>query len=202
MKEVICIFGGAFNPPLKSHKYIAKEVLNKYSNVKKVIFVPVNSKYNKEGLTSNEHRCNMLELICENEKDLSVSRIETESDRPVFTIETLEYMKRIYPKNNIWLLIGSDNLKDLSTWKEAEKLVGEFKVVVLRRGKDIVSKIVETDKFLNKYKENIIKIDDNIYDEFSSTIVRDIIKKDEDVSSYLEENVLWYIKKNKLYKGE
>ena len=63
-KNVIAVFGGSFNPPANSHISLAKQVLENNSNIEKVIFVPVNVKYNKEGLASNEDRFFMLQKIC------------------------------------------------------------------------------------------------------------------------------------------
>jgi len=198
-REMIAIFGGAFNPPLNSHIYLALEVLKKLNGVKKVIFVPVNSEYNKEGLIANEHRYNMLKLVSQNHEDILVSSVEIESERPLYTIETLEYMKKEYPNNDICLIIGSDNLAQLSTWKKARDLISEFKIVVFKRGDDDIEKIIEADLLLKEHKEAFIEIDDNIHRNISSTIVRNMIKSGEDVSTFMKEEVLEYIRENKLY---
>ena len=46
-KKQIVIFGGCFNPPLNSHFSLAQQIVNEYSQIEKIIFVPVNSKYQK-----------------------------------------------------------------------------------------------------------------------------------------------------------
>ena len=202
-RKCIAIFGGAFNPPLNSHLEIAKEVLRTCSNVEKVIFVPVNSKYNKEGLVSNEHRYNMIKILCKNNEDLLLSTIELDSNRPLYTIETLEHMQLEYMNHDICLLMGSDNLKELAEWKEAERLVNEFKIIVVKRGFDNIGEIIKEDSLLNNYQENFIKMENNKYEEFNSTNVRDMIKKGEDISSFMPVEILEYIKENKLYiEGE
>ena len=198
-KSVIAIFGGSFNPPLNSHIYFAEEILRKFSSVKKVVFVPVNSKYNKEGLISNEHRYNMLKLICDKNEDLLLSNIDINSDRSLYTVEILELMKQEYLNNDIWLVIGSDNLKELSIWKESQKLIDEFKILVIERDIDNIDEIMDSDELLNKYKDHFIKMDENDHRYFSSSHVRDMIEEGKDVSSYMPAEVLNYIKENKLY---
>jgi len=47
-KKILAIFGGSFNPPLNSHFSLAQQIVNEYENIEKVIFVPVNSKYEKD----------------------------------------------------------------------------------------------------------------------------------------------------------
>ena len=64
-KKLLAIFGGSFNPPLNSHFSLAQQIVNEYENIEKVLFVPVNSKYQKKGLLENEHRYNMLKLVCD-----------------------------------------------------------------------------------------------------------------------------------------
>ena len=79
----IVIFGGSFNPPLNSHFSIAQDLLNEYKEINKVIFVPVNSKYEKPGLINNEDRYNMLKLVCDKNKKFDVSRVEIDSERQI-----------------------------------------------------------------------------------------------------------------------
>ena len=66
-RKTIAIFGGSFNPPINSHIILAKQVLKK---VEKIIFVPISTKYKKEGLEKDEHRYNMLKIICDKEKKM------------------------------------------------------------------------------------------------------------------------------------
>ena len=88
-KKLLAIFGGSFNPPLNSHFSLAQQIVNEYENIEKVLFVPVNSKYQKKGLLENEHRYNMLKLVCDKNTDFFVSDIEIKLDRQLYTIETL-----------------------------------------------------------------------------------------------------------------
>ena len=55
-KKQIMVFGGCFNPPLNSHFSLAEQMLNEYSQIEKVLFVPVSNKYPKRGLASDEDR--------------------------------------------------------------------------------------------------------------------------------------------------
>ena len=74
--EKIGVFGGAFNPPHNFHFSVAQEILNNDKDFRKIIFVPVGDKYQKEGLISAEHRFNMLKAVCDNNEKFEVSKIE------------------------------------------------------------------------------------------------------------------------------
>ena len=178
-KKIIAVFGGAFNPPANSHLSLAKQILEKNNMVEKVIFVPVNVKYNKDGLASNEARFSMLQEICKNVQGLEVSRIELDSKRQLYTLETLRLIKEQYKEHEIYFVLGSDNLKMLETWHNADTLLKEFKILVLERGEDKTEEIIEKNNFLKEYKDSIMKLSDINKIDLSSTEIREKLKKGE-----------------------
>ena len=197
-KKTIAIFGGSFNPPLNSHLLIAKQILKEYKNIEKIYFVPVSTKYNKTGLEKDEHRYNMLKIICNNEKQLEVSNVELNQEKQLYTIETLNIFKNKFTEYNICFIVGADNLKEISTWKTPKDLLKNFKIIALERGEERIEDIIKKDDLLKKYKSSIIIFNNNKID-FSSTEVRNKLKKGENVDKFLNEDVLEYIKENNLY---
>lgn len=195
----IVIFGGSFNPPLNSHFSIAQDLLNEYKEINKVIFVPVNSKYEKPGLINNEDRYNMLKLVCDKNKKFDVSRVEIDSERPLYTIETLNYFDKKYSNNEILFLMGSDNLKEFPTWNSADKICEKYKSYVFKRDDDNIKNIIEKDEFLSKNKNSFIAVSNNILNNFSSTYARKIIKEDKSIRYLAPDEVVNYIEKHKLY---
>ena len=199
-KKQIVIYGGSFNPPLNSHFSLAEQIINEYSDVEKIIFVPVNSSYQKIGLIENEHRYQMLKLVCDQNDKFEVSKIEIESNRPLYTIETLKKMQEIYDEYEIAFMIGSDNLKELNTWQKADELVQDFKVYVLERDRDNIEKIIQANDFLKKNRLSFIKTKNNIVSNLSSTYVREQIKKGKSIQYLTAEEVINYVIENKLYQ--
>lgn len=198
-QDTVVVFGGSFNPPINSHFGIAQQVLNEYEQVEKVIFIPVNKKYEKDGLLENEHRYNMLKLVADKNENFIVSNIDMNGSRSLYTIETLEEIQKQYQYKKVWFLIGSDNLKELHTWKRAEELVSKYKILVMERNEDKIEEIIEKNELLNCYKENIIKLNDEIRSNYSSTYVRSQIKKQKNVRYLMPDEVYEYIKINNLY---
>ena len=201
-KKIIAVFGGSFNPPINSHIMLAKQVLRKCSNIEKLIFMPVSTKYRKVNLVNDKDRYNMLKLICEDEEKIEVSDIELKSKKQPYTIETLDLLKKQYKEQfDIYFIMGTDNLKELETWKEPERLLKEYKIIVLERNEDKVEEIIENISILRKYKESIIVLKGIDRIKLSSTMVREKIKNNENVKEYVPKNVLEYIEKNNLYKN-
>ena len=189
----IGIFGGSFNPPHKMHESIAKQLVER-DLIDKVIFVPTSNFYPKAGLISDEQRYEMLKLMTEGKEEYDISKYEF--GRLTYTYQTLEYFKHDNPGDEIYFICGSDNLEYIDTWREYEKILGDYKLLVIPRNHDM-------EELLNKYSKyrgNIIVAElENNY--LSSTLVRDYLKeKDyEKVKEYINENVLNYIIKNNLY---
>ncbi len=200
LKKQIVIFGGCFNPPLNSHFGLAQQLINEYNQIEKIIFVPVNSKYQKAELIGNEDRYNMLKLVCDKNEKFEVSRIEIDSPRPLYTIETLENFQIQFPNYEIAFTTGSDNLKELNTWNRAEDLVKNFKFYIIKRDKDNIEEIISKDKLLSAYKKSFIVDKNHIISNLSSTYVRANIKEGKSINYLAPEEVVKYIEEHKLYK--
>ncbi len=199
-KKILAVFGGSFNPPLNSHFSLAEQMLTEYENIEKVIFVPVSTKYNKKGLLSNEHRYNMLKLVCDKNDRFEVSDIELIQEKQLDTLKTLELMQKEYPNYILCFTMGTDNLKEISTWGLAEELVTKFKFLVIERDEDNMEKIIENDKFLKAHRESFLKVKENIRSNISSTFVREKIKREKSIRYFTPDDVYFYIKENDLYK--
>lgn len=193
----IGILGGSFNPPHIMHKNIALELIKMYY-LDKVIFVPTGNKYNKANLLDASHRINMLNLLCQGNDLFSVSDYEVKNVL-VSTYQTLDYFKSLYPDDTIYFILGSDNLKELHTWKNYEYIISHYKILVIKRDLDDVYPIL---KRFEKYQTNFI-IANIPLSNVSSTKIRDMLSKKDVVSEYLlSKVVLNYIQKNHLYIKE
>lgn len=189
MKNIIAVFGGAFNPPTIAHINLAKQILNSIKNTEKVVFVPVSTKYNKNGLASDEDRYNMLKCICNTEYGLEVSNVELDSPRQLYTIETLRTFKKEYPDKEIYFVLGTDNLKEIEKWHTADKLLEEFKIIVLERDNDIMEDIIENNAFLKQHKLSFIKLDNIKRVNLSSSYIREQIKLKKTINSLIPEQI-------------
>ena len=180
-KSGIAVFGGSFNPPTIAHISLAKQVLAKMDNLEKVIFVPVSTRYNKNGLASDEIRFNMLEQICAKEPGLEVSRLELDSDKQLYTIETLRKIKQQNPNKQIYFVLGTDNLKELETWHKVYELLSGFNFIVLKRDEDSVSDIIDKSTILKKYESSFFELNGIDTVDLSSSYVRKRIQDGETI---------------------
>lgn len=191
----IGIFGGSFNPPHRMHKSIAKYLIDK-NYVDKVIFVPTGSKYKyKNNLLPDDIRLKMVELMIQNQDNMSVSDYELKEE-VVYTCDTLKYFSELYPNDKIYFICGTDNLTYVNKWKNGLYLLENYKFLVINRKTDDINEILIRFK---KYQNNFV-IADMPMEEVSSTMIREgLFNRSENVINYLDKDVYEYIIQNNMY---
>lgn len=195
----IGIMLGVFNPPHNFHFTIANEILKNNKDIEKIIFVPTNDGYNKPDVINSEHRFNMLRLVCDKNDNLEVSRFEIDSVKQPYSEETLDYFSRIYPNNSITLIIGSDNLKTFNTWRNYPILLEKYSPIIFERDNDKIDDIINSYDFLKPYKKFIKSSNCSISSDLSATKIRNLIKNNLSIASYVPSEIEQYIQENKLY---
>lgn len=194
----IGIYGGSFNPPHNMHLEMGVQLIHQHV-LEKVIYVPTGTKYPKPGLASNLDRYEMVKRMIEGYPNLEVSDYELKEDL-VYTYQTLTYFKEKYPSDEIYFLLGSDLLKEITTWRNYPYILENFKILVTLRDQDTKE---ELDKLEVPHKENIIYTNLPLK-PISSTKIREAISIGN--HSFLKENlnekVMKYILESRLYEGE
>ena len=196
----LIILGGAFNPPTIAHFALAEQILNEIENVEKLIFMPVNSNYKKsEKPVENEHRYNMLQMVCKDNPKFEVSRLELGYNRVLTTIETLRILKQQYTEHEIIFAAGTDNLKELETWNNSQDILDEFKLLVFEREEDDFEQVVQESEFLRKNKSSLIKLENNFKTTLSSTYLREKVRRGKSIKYLTPDCIIDYINENNLY---
>lgn len=196
----IGIYGGAFNPVHKGHVKLAEEIKAK-AHLDKIIIMPSGESPHKasEGLIDSYHRIKMCEKAFQGE-DYIISDLEIKREGKSYTVDTVRELKRIYPDDELFLIMGSDMLLSFHKWFLYGEILSYVTVCATTRQGDIT-----TDE-LKKYSSEVLKKDTLIIDfepfECSSTKVRNSLLMGEDVSSFVPSEVLAYINENALYTDE
>ena len=200
-RKSIVIYGGSFNPPHNVHFSIADQVLKQYQEVEKVIFIPVNNKYQKIGIIENEHRYAMLKQVIEKKERIELSDLDMHGEKSVLTIDALEQMEKEYKNREMWVLVGIDNLKKMHTWYRAEELLKNYKILVMERDGDSIDEIINGNELLKINKSNIKKLNQDIKSNLSATYIRNQIIEGNSIRDFVPKEVAEYIEQNNLYRG-
>ncbi len=187
----IGILGGSFNPVHIGHMMLAS-YMQQYGGFDEVwlSLSPLNPlKANPEELIPDVQRLNMLDIALGNTKGLKVCDIELSMPRPSYTINTLRYLEKRYPRHLFKLIIGSDNWKIFDQWKGAEEIKSDFGVVIYPRPGYNVGTI---------YDDGVDVVTAPTAD-ISSTFIRKGLARGKDMNYFLPAGVYEYIKNNGLY---
>lgn len=176
------VYVGSFNPVHKGHIKVANYLIDN-KIVDKVILLATPNYWNKQDLLNIYDRVNMLKFF-ENDKII----VDNIHNNHVYTFEVLNALKKDYPHDEFYLVIGSDNLEKFHLWKNIDEILLN-KIIVLNRNN------IDINKYLEKYdKENFIILDKFNFIDISSTEIRKNIN-----NKYLDNRVKEYIINNKLY---
>ena len=183
----IGIFVGSFNPVHKGHIKIVKHLIeNKYLD--KVIIIPTGNYWNKQNLIDIDDRINMLKFY---QNDSII--IDNKLNNLTYTYEIMNELKREY--ENLYLILGADNLISFDKWNNYEDLLNYYLVIINREDIDV-------NYYLDKHKiKKYIIVDDLEKDDIYSSLVRDLITSNKSLDKYLDVEIINYIKNNNLYGG-
>ena len=186
----IGLYFGAFNPIHDGHMQVANYAVNN-SDLDKVwlVLTPQSPHKIDSTLIDFNHRYKMLEIVCKKHKNILPSDIEKNLPKPSYSISTLNYLKKENDINNYSLIIGDDNIKKLTTWKQYSEIIKNHKIYVYPR---------------NNYKEKSKLTHENIYylnapiiNVSASNIRKNILNKKTD-NLKIDSKVLSYLINNNI----
>ncbi len=192
VRKKIGIFGGSFNPVHLGHLLVAQDIFEKLK-LDKMLFIPAFAPPHKRHLLSYQHRFKMLKLAIAGNPFFELSDIEAKRGGKSFTVDTLRELKKIYPNDQLYLIIGADQFRELSNWKEPKKLCQLAKIVVMSRPNCPIP--ATKNRLANTMTLKVIQI------EIASKLIRKRISQGLSVRYMLPEKVWHYIIKNRLYQN-
>ena len=190
----IGIFGGTFNPPHKGHTRLAREAARKLG-LSKVIIIPSCIPPHKipGKLASGDDRLEMCRLAFDDGL-FEISSTELDRGNKSYTVETLRELKKIYPEDELYFIIGSDMLATFTQWYCWEEILELAFICAASREKGFEPDLTP---YTEEQKKRIVLLDAEPF-EVSSTQLRRIVAK-EGQTDLIDEKVRDYIEANDLY---
>ena len=198
--EKIGIFGGSFNPPHLGHIRAAEAAAGELG-LSRVLLVPAFEVPHKQLPTCGatpEQRLAMVKLAAQGHESLEVSDIELEMKGQGYTYETLLALEQRCPQAEFTLLLGSDQMRILGQWQNADEILKKARLAVLSRGgRQEQALIAETAAELTKRGARISVVQ-NPVTEISSTQLRRLLAFG-CADAFLPPAVASYIREKGLY---
>ncbi|MBR1966251.1 MAG: nicotinate (nicotinamide) nucleotide adenylyltransferase [Lentisphaeria bacterium] len=197
----IAVFGGTFDPVHIGHIEIVKAILDG-KHADKIIVLPAwEPPHKKKVNTPYCHRLKMAEIAFEGIENVEVSDMESKwCFEPSYSLKVLNAFQQLYPDDTILMVIGGDSLKNFSSWHKPQELAERFGFIIYPRCNEdcdfaALSSVIGT-QAAEKMQKNVINAP---FFEISSTILRKKLANSENTANFITEEVLKYIKENKLY---
>ncbi len=191
--------GGTFNPPHTGHINAARAAMRALG-LDKLIFIPDRVPPHKEiseFSPTAEERFEMTRLAAL-EVHAEVSDIELRREGKSYTVDTLDALSEAYPKDELWLIVGTDMFLSIEKWKNPEKLLSMASLAVVPRNDgDMEALSAHADMLCHKYGVKC-RIIDTLAVTISSSDIRPDIR-DKNFRKYIPESVYNYIIEKGLY---
>jgi len=127
------VFGGAFDPPHRMHRVLVEAALDQLQ-LDRLLVVPTGQAWHKSRpLSDAAHRLAMAHLAFEDLPALRIDTREIERAGPSYTIDTLRELQDEFPDATLFLIIGGDQARALSSWHEWQQVVSLATIAVAQR---------------------------------------------------------------------
>ncbi len=219
----IGLFGGTFNPIHRGHLWAASEVIKRF-NLDQIFLIPAASPPHKTpGLVAKaDDRLKMINLAIADFSGLTVSDVELNRPGLSYTIDTIRHFKYSLVKDaRIYLIMGLDAFLEIHTWKSHQDLLQEIAFIVMARPDDNYADAQQGWRILETYLKSTLSSDGQFDAEqacytlagkqtvyvcdikaldISSTKIREMIKKEQNIENFVPPVVADYIRLKGLYK--
>jgi len=189
----IGVCGGTFDPFHRGHLEPVLAIRAEMS-WDRVIYVPAWQQPFKADrpASSAYHRFAMSVLATQNDDALYVSQIELERGGISYTVETLQVLHSMYPGATFDWIIGDDNVAQLTSWKDPDRLFKLARFVVLARGGAAPARATAGPIVYARNASVLI----------SSTEIRKRVRAGQSIDAFVDPAVSHYIQHYGLYKEE
>lgn len=191
MREVILYFG-SFDPIHNGHLAVAEYAIRRFGCEVWLVVSPSNPLKDAALQTCGKHRLAMACLAAESSierEQIRVCGIEFDLPRPSYTIDTLRKLEALYPENRFSILAGTDIVAQLDRWKEYDTILDRYRLLIYPR----------EDYPVEKFADRIHLMADAPCWRESSTEIRGLLCRGEDIAEMVPVAVNEYIKKNNLW---
>lgn len=194
------IYGGTFNPVHNGHLSIASSAQLQFS-LDRILFMPTYLPPHKEEPrdAGEWQRYDMVRLAIADRDRWECSDLEIRRGGVSFTVDTLKALRGEHPDAEFSLIIGSDNLLSLDSWREPEQVLSMAVILVFERpGFSLAAKREDPARRLKLTPDyRVIK---GAAMNISSSEIRRMIHEKKNVSELVPHGVLSYIQAHGLYQ--
>jgi nicotinate-nucleotide adenylyltransferase len=190
----IGFLGGSFDPVHFGHLLAAQDAYEQHQ-LDRLILVPAAQAPLKPNdvQSSAEDRLAMLRLAVEWDHRFEISDVELKRGGMSYTIDSARYFRALYPEDDLYWVIGGDQLPKLHLWKDIAELARIVEFIFLERpGYPVRPRADIPGLRLHRCDGHLLAI--------SSTELRERTRRSLSLDYFVPHKAIIYIKEHSLYR--
>ena len=191
----IGFLGVSFDPVHFGHLIAAQDVLEQF-HLDRLFLVPAAQAPLKPNdvQSSVEDRLAMLRSATEWDRRLEISDYELKKGGVSYTIDSVRHFRSVYPNDDLFWIIGGDQLPRLHLWKDIDELVTLVEFIFLERPGYPVKAHPEIKGLrVHRCDGHLLAI--------SSTELRERVRDHLSLDYFVPHKAIVYIRENDLYRS-
>lgn len=198
----IGVYGGTFNPIHMGHIHILKEFIRRLG-LQRVLLIPTGTPPHKTApaLADGKDRLAMCGLAVKEigEAPVEISEIELRREGKSYTADTLEALGQLYPRDELYLLMGEDMFLTVDSWYRPETIMAHAALCASPRSESGFQKLLLKKEQLERDFAARCFVEDIPYLAVSSTEIRERVGSGSSLAGLVPPTVEEYIRANGLY---
>lgn len=190
----IGFLGGSFDPVHFGHLLAAQDAFEQYK-LDRLIFVPAAQAPLKPNdvQSSSEDRLAMLRAAIEWDRRFEISDMELRRGGVSYTIDSVRQFRAQYPNDDLYWVIGGDQLPKLHLWKDINELAKLVEFIFLERpGYPVKSSPGIPGLRLHRCDGHLLGV--------SSTELRERTRRSLSLDYFVPHKAIIYIQEHSLYR--
>lgn len=135
MVRRVGLFGGTFDPPHIGHMVVAQDVLERLA-LDLLVVMPAARPPHRAAVLAAETRLDLMRRVCADDERFRVSDLELCREGPSYTVDTLRELRETLEPEALFLIMGSDQLRAFSTWRDPKEILQLATLAVMKRAGD------------------------------------------------------------------
>lgn len=137
----IGVYIGSFDPIHNGHIKIIKTIINK-KLVDKILIIPSNDYWDKKINLSLEKRVKLIEDSIKDKLNKEYYYVDDELGKYDYTYQLFRALKKQYKNDELYLILGADNILKFEQWKNYKELLKYGFIVIRRNDTDIEKSLI------------------------------------------------------------
>ncbi len=194
------MLGGTFDPIHMGHLIIAEETKVRL-NLAEILFVPAGLPWLRmdSPISAAEHRVQMVRLAIGNKPYFKLSTMEIERPGPSYTVDTIAELEGQFGvEDELFFILGWDNLAELSKWREPSRLIKMCYLVAVPRVGYSLPDLKFMEAVIPGLAQRVILLDTPEVD-ITASVIRNRVARGLSIGHLVPEAVERYIREQGLY---